>query len=99
MSEPVGSQLYDAVKNGRVSEVSALLRDHPGVNVNWTNTLQWTPLHVASSYGSVEGVKLLLAHPDINVNLKEVFGQTPLSLCCWNNHVSVIRLLLKDSSN
>ena len=61
MSEPVGSQLYGAVKNGRVSEVSALLRDHPGVNVNWTNTLQWTPLHVASSYGSVEVVKLLLA--------------------------------------
>jgi len=97
MSDPVGKKLYDAADKGRVSKVTSLLRNHPGLNVNWTNpTNQWTPLHAASFQGCAEVVKLLLAHPDINVNLKNVFGQTPFSLACLPGQVSVVQLLLKD---
>ena len=96
MSDPVGSQLYDAAYNGSVSELSSLLRNHPEINVNWTNVSEETPLHAASSYGSVEGVKLLLAHPDINVNLKNSNGKTPFSFGCEYGRVPVVRLLLKD---
>ena len=92
----MGSQLLDAARDGRVSEVSSLLRDHPEINVNWTDYAQWTPLHTASINGHVEIVKLLLAHPDIDVNLKERSGHTPLSLACGDGGVSVVRLLLKD---
>ena len=91
-------KLYDATAGGRVSEVSSLLRNHPEIDVNWTNpdNYQWTPLHAASRYGHVEVVKLLLAHPDINVNLKSRGGQTPLSLGCKYGQVSVVEVLLKD---
>ena len=98
MADTVGEKLFDATKDGCVSEVSTLLRDHPEIDVNWTNPefFQWTPLHIASSYDHVELVKLLLAHPDINFNVKNKFGKTPFSLCCWQGKVSVVKLLLKD---
>jgi len=71
MSNPVEIQLYNAADNGRASEVSSLLRDHPEIRVNWTNDFGWTPLHIASDNGHVEVVKLLLAHPDIDVNMED----------------------------
>jgi len=96
MSDSVEWKLWDAAENGRASEVSSLLRDHPEINVNWTDNEQWTPLHVASLNGHVEVVKLLLAHPNININLKNDEGQTPLSVGCQYGRVSVVELLLKD---
>ena len=99
MSDPVGKQLCDAAEDGRVSDVSSLLRDHPDINVNWTNPDNddpWTALHNASYCGHVEVVKLLLAFPDINANLKDSNGQTPLSFACESGQVSVVQLLLKD---
>jgi len=96
MSDPVGQKLHDAAWEGCASEVSSLLRDQPEINVNWSNPLQWTPLHATSFNGHVEVAKLLLAHPNINVNLKDSIGQTPLLFCCQWGHVSLVRLLLKD---
>jgi len=96
MSNPVEKQLYDAAGDGRVSEVSSLLRDHPEINVDWTNGNYWTPLHAASFHDHDEVVQLLLAHPGINVNLKTNYGQSPLSLGCEYGSVSVVEVLLKD---
>jgi len=96
MSDPLGKQLYDAAKDGRESEVSSLLRNHPEINVNWTNEYQWTPLHAASLYGHAEIVKLLLAHRSINVNSKSSDGQTPFLFAFLYGRVSVVRVLLKD---
>ena len=96
MSDSVGKNLYDAADNGRVSEVSSLLRDNPDINVNWTSDSQWTFLHTASRNGYVEVVKLLLAHPAIDVRVKNYIGQTPLSFACEKGQVSVVELLLKD---
>ena len=55
-----------------------------------------TSLHIASGYGHVEVVKLLLAHPNIDVNVKNDDGRTPVSHSCWNGKVSVGQVLLKD---
>jgi len=98
MAHSAEEKLHEAAKKGRASKVSTLLRDHPGINVNWTNKeqYQWTPLHAASNHGHVEVVKLLLAHPNIDVNLKSAGGQTPLSFAGRNGHASVVKLLLKD---
>ena len=94
---PIEQQLYNAAADGRASEVSSLLRDHIGINVNWIhNTLQMAPLHAASFYNQAEVVKVLVAHPTINVNIKSDIGHTPFSLGCRRGHVSVVRLLLKD---
>ena len=96
MSDPVEKILIEAATDGLVSEVSSLLKNNPEINVNWTDSTRWTPLHAASSRGHVEVVKLLLAHPNIDVNSRKYYGQTPLSLGCENGHVSVVRSLLKD---
>ena len=77
-------------------EVSSLLRDHPEIDVNWTNEYQLTALHAASSNGQAEVVKLLLGHPNINVNVTDISGHTPLSFGCQNGGVSVVEVLLKD---
>ena len=82
--------MHDAARGGRVSEVSSLLRDHPEINVNCTNSDQWTALHIASRHGHAEVVKLLLAHSNINVNLNGSGRQTPLLLGCGKGRVSVV---------
>ena len=96
MSDAVGFQLLAAARDGHISEVSSLLRDNPGFNINWGNDEGWTALHVASLNGQAEVVKLLLARPRIDVTKKELFGNTPILLSCDEGHISVVRLLLKD---
>ena len=97
MSDPVEKKLFDAAWDGRASEVSSLLRDHPEINVNWSKEGSgWTSLHAASRNGRVEVVKLLLAHPNIDVNMKSSNGNTPFSLGCLCGQVSVVQVLLKD---
>jgi len=62
--------LIDSAESGCVEEVSALLKEHPGLNVNWREDRHgWTALHHASHNGHSEVVKLLLAHPAIMVKL------------------------------
>jgi len=89
-------QLFCAAVGNRVSEISSLLKDHPEIDVNWTDSTRWTALHFACRKGHVEIVKLLLAHPKIDVNLRSSNGDTPLSFGCWSGRVSVVRLLLED---
>jgi len=96
MSDPVEEQLYNAAEDGRASEVSSLLKDHPDINVNSTNYERRTALHTASINGHVEVVKLLLAHPNVNVNLKTDDGQTLLSKGIDIGKVSIVAVLLKD---
>jgi len=99
MADPVADPVeawYLAVFEGHVEVAISLLRDHPGINVNWVDETQYTALHRASIGGSVEIVKVLLAHPDISVNLKTSFGQTSLFKVCEYGHESVIQVMLKD---
>ena len=78
----VERKLFNAAQDGRVPELSSLLRDHPEINVNWANPsyFKWTALHTASHDGYVEVVKLLLAHPNINVNQPPLDDTTPFYL-------------------
>ena len=90
-------QFKAAAKGGRVEEVEALLRDHPGLDVNCEDDkIRWTALHFCSMYGNAEVVKLLLAHPAINVNAQTSDNFTPILICCWKGSMSVAQLLLKD---
>jgi len=93
MSHTVEKQLNLAARGGRAGEVESLLKDNPGLDVNWGDR----ELHQACFQGHAEVVKLLLGHPGIKVNLSSSGRQTPLLLGCWKGHVSVVRMLLKDS--
>ena len=92
MSDPVKKLFFDTIRHGRAFEVSPLLRDHPDLNVNYSNSDESTPLQAASLFDSVEIVKLLLAHPNIDVNLKDIFGRPPISYGCYGGFVSIVRL-------
>ena len=74
------NQLKDAVQNNQVEEVRALLRDHPGVDINPECNGGWTCLHYSAQHGFHEVAKLLLAHPAINVNSRTWGGSTPFDL-------------------
>ena len=54
-------QLFEAAKRFELETVSALLRDHPEIDVNFATSAEYTFLHAASCLGQVEIVKLLLA--------------------------------------
>ena len=57
MSNTREVQLIEAAARGRVGEVEALLRNNPGLDVNWSdNTLPLPALHSASLDGHAEVV-------------------------------------------
>lgn len=65
------------------------------VDVNVTTKEGDTPLFIASFYGFVEVVQLLLDHgADVNIKFN---GVTPLSMAKKNNHREVVNLLERNS--
>ena len=86
----------DASCDGQVEMVEALLKNNPGLDVNFDSQQGWTALHFACVNGHTSVVKLLLAHPAINVNARNDLGRTPLSSAAGNGHPSVVQLLLQD---
>ena len=93
-------KLYDEVVGGNVEEVKEILRNNPGVDVNWRCEDEYggyAALHKACAWGHDSIVTILLAHPDIDVNQKTSEGRTPFFVACWSGCNSCVRLLLKDS--
>lgn len=94
-------RLWKAAKGNKVDEVTALLNDHPEIDVNWANESLsahgCTALHVACEGGYVQVVKLLLEREDIEVNQEEdLEGYSALSLACSKGRIGVVDLLLAD---
>jgi len=93
------NQRFLLASRSGVEPIEALLRDHPGLNVNCRAGGEgWTALHTASSRGNFAVVKFLLAQPGIDVNSQSLRGQVPLEIACRGNKVSVVELLVKDPS-
>jgi len=55
----VEEQLYYAVEGGAIEEVEALLRDNPGIDINWKDHRGWAALHAACGNNDIKIVKLL----------------------------------------
>ena len=91
----VEKKLIDAAMCDDLAEVQALLRDHPGLDINWQGDDN-TALHLASYCGFIEIVKVLLAHPAIDVNSRNLYGSTPFLEGCYSGKLPVVRVLLKD---
>ena len=93
----VEQRLCNAAEEGRVEEALQLLRDNPGLNVNWADDVhQMTALRIAAFRNLADIVKALLAHPHINVNQKDKYEDTPFLIGCQDGSMSVVRVLLKD---
>ena len=68
-------------------------------NLNAYGTCKlWTPLHVASFYGSAKVTKYLL-NRGVVFNSMDRDGKTPLNLAEENGHVNVAKLILRHYGN
>ena len=57
-----------------------------------------TPLHIASSYGDINKVKLLLEQ-GFDIDIQNDLDETPLYLACKNEHTQIVKLLLEHGAN
>jgi hypothetical protein len=95
---PMELRLFNGCKGGKLHEVKNILKNHPGLNINWANRMSChrTALHSACSWSHHDIVALLLAHPDINVNQQDEEGESPFYRSCFNVNLRVLKLLMKD---
>ena len=75
------------------ASTAALLLAVPGIDVNVTDFLMSTPLHLAASHGREGVISALLAVPGIDINVRNIIGRTPLHKAAMNGHNVVIDML------
>jgi uncharacterized protein len=80
-------EIHDAIQNGNLPKVQALLQDNPQL-VSSKSEYGWTPLHWAAMEGHKVAAKLLLAKgADVNANAED--GSTPLHAAAGNGDDSI----------
>ena len=98
--DDVGRRMYDTAYNGNAEKLKALIAEAKGNKkiLNWRSEERYgrTPLVIASYYGRLEAVKLLLAAPGVDVNLGTDYGATALHFAAHRGHFDVVKLLLAD---
>ena len=95
-ANPPAGRLIEAVQNGDVAAMRALLRQHVDVNVPEPDGT--TALHWAAHRGDVVAVDLLLG-AGARVIAVNTFGITPLSLAVENGNRAVVDRLLKKGAD
>jgi ankyrin repeat protein len=90
-SESTGSVLHAAVSSGR-KEVVQLILD-AGANVNATNDLGETPLHLAAKEDERVSIVELLLQRGADVSARRLFEETPLDLAIERNSTPVVKIL------
>jgi hypothetical protein len=91
--QQLNDQFWEAVRQGDVANVTALL--DKGADVNAKFRYGTTALFKAAERGHVEVVKILLAR-GADVAVKDTFyGATAMSWALQNNHVEVVKQLLE----
>ena len=95
-ANPPAGRLIEAVQNGDVAAMRALLRQHVDVNVPEPDGT--TALHWAAHRGDVVAVDLLLG-AGARVIAVNAFGITPLSLAVENGNRAVVDRLLKKGAD
>ena len=68
-----------------------------GVNVNQQDGTGRSALHLASWFGHLQLVQILLDYK-AEINLQENEGHTPLHLACWFGYIKICELLVKKNA-
>jgi hypothetical protein len=88
--------LYTAVINKQSLEVAKILRENPGININWKTSYNCSFLWAACLYDQPEIVSLLLSLPDIEVNQCNPYKTTPFMMACNHSSFECAKVLLDD---
>ena len=83
-------------QDGKVAEVVRRLLEH-GADPNIATRYHSTPLHQASSLGSLEAARLLLSY-GAKVDEKDGSGNTPFQLATSEGHDEITKLLLEHGA-
>ncbi|KAF0686272.1 Aste57867_21878 [Aphanomyces stellatus] len=82
--------------------LAAMLLDHPSIKINQKDYVRpcsnRTALVVATQFGQIEIVKLLLQDEHIAANMADHIGNTPLMLACCKGNDTIVALLLQHPS-
>jgi ankyrin repeat protein len=90
-------EIHDAVMQGDLAKVEALIKDNPDLVLSKDNIGE-TPLHIAAAIARIDMINLLLANK-ANVNAKEKGGWTPLHLAAYWDHKGVAELLMAHKAD
>ncbi len=84
--------LHWAATTGNTEWIRALIRS--GADPNSTDSVNWTPLHIAAAFGRLKAVKVLLDNGAKTDIPSSTGGFTPLHLAAQNGHPNIVRILL-----
>jgi ankyrin repeat protein len=67
--------------------------------INYTNLIGQTPLHIAAENGYTEIVQYLVQYPNINLNALSIGGYSPLHYALLHGHNHVVGCLIQSKAN
>ncbi len=83
-------KLFSAAKSGKTNKMEKIL--NTGMDLETTDNIGQTPLHIASIYGRPKVVELLLSK-GANPNTKDNLGRTPMFAASSFGHNKIVNLL------
>ena len=99
-ADDIGKKLYDSATKGDVDKLKLLISEAKGDKniLNWRAKERYgrTPLVIASYYGKIDAVKLLMGTKGVDVNMGTDFGATALHFAAHRGHFDVVKSLLAD---
>jgi hypothetical protein len=92
-------QLYGLAQKGNLVELTAVLEEHPELDVNECKMWGWTALFCACYYGHTECAQLLIDHrADVTFTVDST-GESVLYAAAGKGHMSCVKLLLQNGAD
>ncbi|RGP71285.1 ankyrin repeats 3 copies domain-containing [Fusarium sporotrichioides] len=92
-----GTLLHDQVRGGPIQRVSEMLDLITETDLNAQDRDGYTPLHLGTSLGREDVVRMLLSKPGIRLDLTDRIGRTPLTLATYWGLKSMALVLIEHS--
>jgi ankyrin repeat protein len=67
-------------------------------NPNFTNLFGRAPIHLASSWGDIKAIEILLDH-NANIDEENIHVTTPLGFAIHTNQIATVKFLLEKGAN
>lgn len=96
MASTPPNELIDAVEQGDVVQVRALLSE--GADVNQTNNAGMTPIYAATCLERMDIMRFLV-DSGANINQANIYGVTPLSIASYCGYMAFVSALISEGAD